>query len=68
MPVRRPNPHLIALSGLVCAFVLTAAVGVAQVPGNLPSAPEPQRAAVSDGREQAPRLFMAPMAGSVYLE
>jgi hypothetical protein len=68
MPFLRPNPLSIALPGLACALVLTAASGAAQVPGDLPTAPEPQRAAVSDGGEQAPRLFMAPMAGSVHLE
>jgi hypothetical protein len=68
MPIRCPNPRWIVLPGLACAFVLTTAISAAQVPGDLPSAPEPQCAAVSDGGEQAPRLFMALMAGSIHIE
>ena len=68
MPVRRPNPLLLALAILACAFLLTGTLAAGQAPAGLPSAPEPQRAALSDGGEQALRLFMAPMAGSVHLE
>jgi hypothetical protein len=64
MPIRRPIPLSIALPGVVCAFVLKAAFGAAQVPGDLPSAPDPQTAALSVEGEQALRVSIAPMAGA----
>jgi hypothetical protein len=68
MPIRHPNPLLIALPGLVCAFVLTAAIAAAQVPGDLPSAPEPQCSASSGAGEQALRVSMAHLTGSIRFE
>jgi hypothetical protein len=68
MPVPRPIPRLLALAIAACAFLLTGTLAAGQAPAGLPSAPEPQRAMASDGEEQAPRLFMAPVVGSVPLE
>ena len=65
MPARPPNPWLLALAILACAFLPTGTPAAAQAPTGLPSAPVPQRAAVSNGWEQAPRLFMA---GSFHLD
>jgi high affinity Mn2+ porin len=59
MLVRRPNPWLLALAILACAFLLTGALAAAQALSGLPSAPVPQRAVASDGGEQAPLVFMA---------
>ena len=59
MPARPPNPWLLALAILACAFLPTGTPAAAQAPTGLPSAPVPQRAAVSNGWEQAPRVFMA---------
>jgi len=68
MPIRRANSWLLALAVLAGISLLTATVGFAQVPGELPSAPEPQRAALSDGGEQALLFVVAPMAGSLPFE
>jgi hypothetical protein len=68
MPIRRPNSLWIALPGLACAFALAAAIGAAQATGDLPLAPESQRAALSDGGEQALLFVVAPMAGSLPFE
>ncbi|MDR3753674.1 MAG: carbohydrate porin [Terracidiphilus sp.] len=68
MPARPPNSRSIVLRGLAFSCVLTATVGAAQVSGDLPSAPALQRGGLSDVGNQALRLFMAPMAGSVHLE
>jgi hypothetical protein len=65
MRIRRLNSRLIALPGLACAFVLTSAIGAAQVPGDLPPVPETQRAALSGGEEQALRASMSPLFASV---
>ncbi len=67
MPNRRPNPWLFAPAILACASLLTGTLAAGQAPASLPSAPEPQRAAVSDEGEHALRLFMAPVAGSDHL-
>ena len=68
MPVRRPNPLLLALAVPACTFWLTGTLAAGQAPAGLPAAPEPQLATVSDGEEQALGLSMAHMAGSVHLE
>jgi hypothetical protein len=68
MPIRRSNPWLLVLAIAACAFLFTGTLAVGQEAAGLPSAPEPQCAEVSAGGEQAPRLFMAPMAGSIHIE
>jgi hypothetical protein len=68
MPVRRPNSLSIALPGLACTLLLIGTLATAQAPAGLPSAPQPQHAALSDGGEQALRLFMAPTARSIPFE
>ncbi len=68
MPIRRANPWLFALAGVACSVLLTGTLAAAQTPGELPSAPEPQRAAVNGGGELAWRLFAAPVGGSVPFE
>ncbi len=65
MPIRSANSWLLSLSFLAGISLFTATVGSAQVPGELPFAPEPQRAVMSDGGEQARHFFVAPMGGSV---
>jgi hypothetical protein len=68
MPIRRPISLSIARPGLACAFLLTGAHAAAQVPASLPSAPDPQRAALSVEGQQALRASMAPTAGFVHFE
>ena len=65
---RCPSPLLPALAILACAFLLTGTLAAGQAPAGLPSAPEPQRAAVSGGGEQVLHWFMAPVAGSLHFE
>ena len=43
MPRLRSNSLVFMLRGLACAVLFPAAIGVAQLPSELPSAPEPQR-------------------------
>src|ERR1700677_4781942 len=60
MPLRSSNPLLYAPPGLACAFLLTATMA-AQVPSDLPSAPEPQCQAATDGGEQAQAQLPFPL-------
>ncbi|MGO8933535.1 MAG: carbohydrate porin [Terracidiphilus sp.] len=56
MPLRNPNSPSRALRFLAGTFLLTAPFAAAQVPSELPSAPEPQIASVGDGSRQADLL------------
>ncbi len=56
MPLRSSNPLLCALRVMTGVFLLTAVVAAAQVPSELPSAPDPQIAAEGDGSMQADPL------------
>jgi high affinity Mn2+ porin len=62
MPLRIPNPLAYSLRVLVCARLLAAAFASAQVPGEMPSAPEPQHPSAMDGeqRAQAQHAFSLP--------
>jgi hypothetical protein len=66
MLIRRHNPWRLAQVIAACAFLFTGTPAVGQAA--LPSAPEPQRAAVNDGGQQALHLFMLLVAGSVHLD
>ncbi len=68
MLIRRPNPWLLALAVLAGTFLFTATVCAAQVPGDLPFAPEPQREAQSGEGGQALRVPMAHLSGSIHFE
>jgi len=63
MPLWSSNPLLRALDGAACTCLLAAAIAVAQAPGGLPSAPEPQSPATSDGGVQAQALLALPAIG-----
>jgi hypothetical protein len=65
MPLRSPNPLSGTLHGAACAFSLTASFAVAQVPSDLPSAPEPQlQAAIAGGQRAAQGQFPFPVPAS----
>ncbi|MFZ0339213.1 MAG: carbohydrate porin [Terracidiphilus sp.] len=68
MLARRANSRLFALAVLADIFLLTAAPARAQTADGLPSVPEPQRAAMSGGAEQAQPSFVVPMGGSLFFE
>ena len=59
MPLLVPNPLVYSLRVLVCAFLFAAAFTAAQVPGETPSAPEPQRPTASD--EGGPTQALLPL-------
>ena len=56
MPLRNSNPFLRALGVVTGVFLLTALVAAAQVPSELPSAPQSQIATEGDGSRQADLL------------